>query len=271
MNSRFHYRFADLEAALHRLGLRPGDTVFGHSNLGFFGIPAEGRDQATICAGVLEVFQRVLGDQGTLVVPTFSYSFPRGEPFDPAATPSTCGVFTEYVRRLPQARRSLDPIVSVAAVGARAEELTASLSDNSYDENSFFARFLRAEGRICNMNLDAGSTFIHYVERMLQVPYRFDKRFAGTLLLDGEARPASQTIWVRYLSSDDTVAEFTQFDTLARSQGLFREEPVGRGAVGLIDASAVVELIRTTLPARPWFLTRAGLTGSVPKLIPEEP
>ena len=36
---------------------------------------------------------------------------------------------------------------------------------------------LLKKGKICNINLDSGSTFIHYFERKLKVNYRYDKTF----------------------------------------------------------------------------------------------
>ena len=91
------YSKDDLVAAFRKAGLKTGQTVFSHSNIGFFGIPAEGNNRQIADRTVLEAFLEVLGDAGTLVVPTFSYSFCKGEVFDPDATPSTCGAWSEYI------------------------------------------------------------------------------------------------------------------------------------------------------------------------------
>lgn len=264
-----HYSGADAVRAFRDVGLRPGDLVFCHSNIGFFGIPEAGRNTEAACRTLIEALFAVIGSDGTLVVPTFTYSFAEGKPYEAAVTPSRCGAFAEYVRRMPAALRSADPCFSVAALGARAADMTGYPPDNSYAEDSFFGRFHRAGGVICNWNFDAGSTFVHYVERCLRVPYRFDKTFAGTLLRDGRTETRSNTIWVRYLSSEGTTAEFSRLDQLARAQGLYRTVPLGRGFVGRISAADTFNLIERTLPDEPWFLTRAGLTGEVPVLTPE--
>src|SRR5262249_29488780 len=185
--------------------------------------------------------------EGTLVVPTFTYSFCKREPFDPDQTPSTCGAFTDYVRCQPGARRSEDPIFSVAALGARAEELTAEVPAECFGQNSFWDRFLQADGLVCNLNFDAGSTFIHFVERCLNVPYRYDKLFTGTFVRRGHASKGAAIYFCQDLSNAQTAAAFEPFDTLAREQGLARTVRVGRGAVLGIRAAETYDLIENEL------------------------
>lgn len=262
-----HYDVAAVAAALAALGVRRGDTLFSHSNIGFLGVPAGERSAANACRTVLAGIHAVIGAEGTLVVPTFTYSFPDGKEFDVRSAPSTCGLFTEFVRTHAGARRSLEPCVSVAALGARAAELTADAPENAYGPGCFWERLLAAGGVICNFNFDAGSTFLHYAERLQRVPYRFDKTFSGTVVDEGGARRARRsTIWVRQLGDDDLVAAFEPFTTLARATGDFREAPLGRGRVGVITARASCDLLARTLPTRPWLLTRAESTGRTPVL-----
>ncbi len=247
--------------ALAECGLRPGDTVFCHSNIGFFGLPAGGMNAANIRATIIDGFLELLGPKGTLAVPTFTYSFPRGEAFDWQQTPSTCGILTELVRQDPRALRSQDPCYSVAAIGAKARQLTENAPVNSFGPNCFFERLLELDGVICNLNFDAASTFIHYVERKLQVPYRYDKLFRGRFIDHGQAQQRDSIIYVTDLSNALTTAEFEPFDQLAREQGLVKTARVGRGAVVTIRAHDTFELIADTLPQRPWLLTLAGKQG----------
>lgn len=264
------YTASEFRGALRSVGLRRGDTVFTHSNIGFFGLPDPPGSTESVCAALLEGVLDVIGPEGTFVVPTFTYSFCEGKPFDPDETPSPCGALTEFVRKRPESRRSSDPNFSVAAIGARAEELTESAPPNSFGDGSFFDRFLGADGVVCNWNLDAGSTFLHHVERRLRVPYRFDKTFRGEFRRRGTSEQRESTIWVRCRNSDETVAAFEPFDALARAEGLFATARVGRGFVGSIRARDCLELVARTLPSRPWLLTHAEISGSPPtELVPD--
>ena len=264
------YTKADLASCLAGLPLSAGDVVFSHSNAGFFGRMEGARTGAEICTALAEAILARIAPGGTLVAPTFTYSFPSKEVFDVQNTGSKMGAFAEWLRRHPEAHRSADPCYSVAALGARAVELTRSVSENSFGPDSFFDRFCKAGGKILNMNFDAGSTLVHYVERELHVPYRFDKVFQGTIRENGVDRSASSVIWVRYLSDDALSAAFEPFDKLARSRGLFPTQPLGRGAIGVISARDTYDLIEQTLPARPWFLTKAeGMGVTNPRMVPE--
>jgi len=264
------YSRRQLAEAIAATGVGAGDIVFSHGNIGFFGVPEEGRSPDVVFEVISGAFFDVLGPEGTLVVPTFTYSFSQNQPFDYDNTPSDCGVFTEMVRTSPDSLRSEDPNVSVCAIGAKAVELTRDVPENAYAPNSFFGRLLAANGVICNLNFDAGSTFVHYVERCLEVPYRFDKAFDGTFVRDGLETRRRSVIWVRHLHPG-TVAQFESFSELAKDAGRFRTQRVGRGFVGAITASDTYELIESTLPARPWLLTAADKTGEVPSRLRTTP
>jgi aminoglycoside 3-N-acetyltransferase len=266
-----NYRPEDLRGALASLPLASGDVLFCHSNIGFFGRMEGVANTEAICEAFLEEIMSRIEPGGTLVVPTFTYSFPRGEVFDIAASRSGMGSFSEYLRRRSEALRSCDPCYSVAAVGAHAVDMTSDVSTNSFDDNSFFSRFFACGGKVLNLNFDAGSTFIHYVERKLGVPYRFDKTFSGIVRQNGVERRASSTIWVRYLSDDSLEAVFEPFDAIARAEGSFAVARLGRGEIGTISAQATADIIARTLPKRPWFLTKAEQIGiSAPRIVPED-
>ena len=265
--TKYHYNKTQMVEAFRELGVRKGDVVFSHINIGYFGIPKAGNNVEAAFETIFDAFMEVLGTTGTLVVPTFTYSFCKGEVFDIENTTSTCGVFTEKLRNLPQAQRSMNPIFSVAAVGKKAVELTENISDECFGKDSFWDFFLSSNGVIVNLNLNAGSTFIHYVEKCLKVPYRYDKLFTGLYKKNGKLKRGSVIFFCNDLSNSDTTAAFESFDYLARKQGLLRMAKVGRGSVVAITASDTFDLIEKTLKNKPFFLTTGGARGVEPVLI----
>lgn len=103
-----------LSRDLRALGLGAGSAVLVHSSLRAVGHVEGGAD------GLVDAVLRVIGPEGTLVAPTFTYRSPR---FDPAATPGRTGAVGEALRVRRDAIRSLHPFYSVAAAGPLAAEL----------------------------------------------------------------------------------------------------------------------------------------------------
>lgn len=261
------YSKKDFVAALRQAGISSGQIVLSHSNIGFFGIPSEGNDRETADRIVLEGFLDVLGKSGTLIVPTFTYSFCKNETFDPDLSQSTCGPWSEYVRTQSTARRSLDPLFSVAAIGKQSREMTKDMPLECFGKGSFWERFLRADGVICNLNVWVISTFIHYIEKKLNVPYRYDKLFQGTLFLGGKINQGRAVYFCQDGSNPDTRASTELFDEIALTSGLAVKIPVGRGYITKITARDVERLIRKTIAKQPYFLIEAGRSKRAPRLL----
>jgi aminopeptidase-like protein/aminoglycoside N3'-acetyltransferase len=264
---KWHYNKQQMTRALEQVGIQRGDTILCHSNVGFFGVPEAGITREAIFETILSAFEDVLGSDGTLVVPTFTYSFCRGEPYDPHETPSGMGIFAEMLRCHPLARRSLDPIFSVAALGKRAEELTADAPVECFGPSSFWARFRQADGGICFLNLDLNyCNFNHYVERCLNVPYRYNKMFTGHIVRDGETEKAAAIHFCRDLCDADTLQSVELLTEAALRRKLLHAGPVGRGQAMFLRSSDLYNLIVDEYGKNPWFLTVSGKLETTPVL-----
>lgn len=258
----FDYNREDLARGMRACGVREGMVVFCHSNVGYFGRLAGAKSLADLCAVTYEVFRELLGQSGTLIAPTFSYSFGsnKSEPiFDVDSTPSACGAFSEYLRTLPGGWRSADPMFSVVGHGAQAEALTRGVGEECFGEVSIWRRFLDRDGLLCNLNMNAGSTFIHFVERRLGMPYRHNRTFSGTLVEGGVSRAAQAIYYCRDLTVEHALADFARFDELAREAGYVATERVGRGSVVAISARNTARLIEDMVRREPEFLTIGGV------------
>ena len=179
----------DFRRALSSLGIRPGSTVFVHAGLQAFGKLPAGMTRTSLCRPIIDVLVRAVGKEGTVVMPTFNYEFCRGVPFNVQKSRSEVGTLSEFFRRERGVVRSRHPIFSVAAYGKKAKDLTAVNMD-SFGPGTFFAHFLEAGGTFVFMGgatFCNSCTFIHQIERAHGVPYRFTKRFRGTLI-DGRKR-----------------------------------------------------------------------------------
>lgn len=171
--------------ALKTVGIKHGDGVMIHSSTQFLGIPDGGIGM------YYEVIDEMLGlqsNEGTLVVPTFTFGFAHGETFDQSQSPSDqMGAFSEYVRLLPDSRRSMHPMHSVAVVGRYSEELTRIDTLGAFDPGSVFERMVDLDFKLLLLGADVYyTTMIHYCERRAKVPYRYWKNIHGEVRLTAQ-------------------------------------------------------------------------------------
>lgn len=256
---KFYYTKEDIVNALLKVGLQQNDNVFSHSNLGFFGRLKGGSDNDSYCTAFKDAFFEVIGPGGTLVVPTFTYSYCWNKIYNKEETPSICGIFSEFILKDPNSHRSDDPNFSYTALGKNAEFFTKDCPPNPFGKDSFWERFLLKNGIICNLNFDAAATLTHYVERKLKVPYRFDKPFEGNSLVNGKLRKNVFYHFVRDDTNPDVYPDFTKFDKKAKQLGLAKVVNLGRGQIVCITAKDSVELIKREIIINPNFLIKGSL------------
>ncbi|MBI4798387.1 MAG: AAC(3) family N-acetyltransferase [Desulfarculus sp.] len=257
---------ADVGQALARVGVEAGDTLMLHGDAmaaaQMTSVPLAQRPQA-----LLEAIQEHLGPGGTLVLPVFTYSFTKGEDFDPAVSPGQVGLLGERFRHMPGVRRSLDPLFSVAARGAKAEELTSGDAAQCFGPDSFFGRLHRARGKIaclgCTLQV---VTFLHYVERDLSVDYRFDKQFQGRVRQPGgQWRDTTVTYFVRDLERDSE-SVLLPLERRLETAGRLRRTSLGRVGLICVDCDDFYDQTRALLAQHPLALIKegAGQAGAAP-------
>jgi aminoglycoside 3-N-acetyltransferase len=231
---------ASVAADLRALGMAESGVLLVHSSLSSLG---------WVCGGAVAVvgaLLEVLGPEGTLVVPTHTTG--NSDPatwtnppipqswwtavrqhmpaFDPLLTPSTgMGSVAELVRTWPGAVRSGHPQVSFAAVGPRAEQITAGQAlESGMGEDSPLGRLYDLDARILLLGTGhASNSSLHLAEYRLPAPRRHQ---TGAAVMTPSGRA-----WVTYddvdLDAEDFEALGTAFDTTGRTR---------RGRVGSADA-----------------------------------
>ena len=252
------YSMKDIIQALRNVGIDDGDNIFIHSNIGFFGRLDGGNDRENYYRIFKDAIFEVIGDAGTLVVPTFSYSFCWNKVFDKEKTPGICGIFSEMVRMDPQSLRSDDANFSIATIGKNAEYFTKDTSAHSFGEKSFWKRFLKCDGKFCNFNYDSASTFIHYVEKLIDVEYRYDKIFPGKFVSSSKEIDGTFYHFVYDLDKSENSPDFTKFDKCAKKLGKAKIADLGRGQIVSISAKDTIELIKKEINKDPGFLIKGS-------------
>lgn len=241
--------------ALRSLGIKETDDLCVHSDVKALGFPAVEPEQMNgpLFLGLFEKTLQMSVARGTLVMPTFTYSFCKGERFEVEKTPSTVGVLTEYFRNSAGTRRTGDPLFSFAVRGERAEDYTG-ISDICFGQDSVFDKLYKNSGKILFLGAPLGSvTFVHYVENKSHVPYRYDKKFSGIRVSHGCEMEHTCTYFVRALDRPSIFREDILMNFLEESDNL-KTASFGAGKLLLVDARRMCDDLSALLRESPSFL-----------------
>ncbi len=180
--------FTKFKSSLAYIGVQPGDMVYVASditNLLFIakqecGVKIKDRD------GFLDEFvntlQEVVGEDGTLLFPVFSWDFCRGKGFDYYNTMGEVGALNNWIlKNRKDFIRTKHPMYSFMVWGKNAHRLAAMTNQDAWGDAGPFTYLRDNDGKQLFFDIEAhqGITFGHYVEQCVDVPYRHPKYFFG--------------------------------------------------------------------------------------------
>jgi aminoglycoside 3-N-acetyltransferase len=244
--------FLQAASILREVGIRPGDHLLIHSALQYLGRPEGGPGM---------YLEAVTAVAATIAVPAFTLAFARGEPYDPRNTPSQdMGVFSEFVRHLPAAKRTLHPMQSVATVGEVAADLAGRDTLSAFDPGSAFERMLELDFKLLLLGADIHAvSMVHYCEQRAVVPYRYWKDFTGQVRIysDQVEEPHWETRTYRMYARDlalnpHLVLSPIQARLEARNQ--WHSRPINYGFISLCRLRDFVLAGDELLAQDPWAL-----------------
>lgn len=228
------YTVKDIENILLNIGAADCDTLFIHSDV-MFGRPGEGFKRREY----LQTLYDCIVDIGVrnIIVPTFTYSFPNHEDYSIQNSRTFMGAFNEYVRKLPDRYRTDDPLLSLS-VPSSLKSLFDHLSNHSLGEGSGLDivhhmdgvkfLFLGAEMAEC-------FTYVHYVEKMMDVLYRFDISFDGNVIYPyGEVQSRTQMIHTQ-CAGVKLPAKYLYFEQEMEDHGYLKKEKIGNKYIACLS------------------------------------
>ncbi|MCW3099026.1 MAG: hypothetical protein JWL77_4644 [Chthonomonadaceae bacterium] len=227
----------DIKSALEQAGIAEGDLVLGHFALSWFGYIAGGADR------LIETVRAILGPDGTLMMPTFTFSWMGRLPYDPHTTPSRVGAVTDRFWRRFGVLRSAHPTHSFAAVGKHAAALLAG-HDHTHSPLSAdgpLGRLADRNGKILLFAPPGANTAMHVGEYRAGLPLQ---GFLCPVLEEGLLRealvpdcpwhtrfaPAYEKLYARKLVQnvplgENTIRTMRSADAIAAQAAVMRETP----------------------------------------------
>jgi len=161
------------------LKLEKGDVVLFTSDITDLFLQCQDNGEILDVNILLDLFQEAIGEEGTLLIPTYNWGFCQGKPFDYKKTPSKTGAIGNAALRRKDFIRTKHPIYSFAVWGKDAEKLVAMENVESFGPDSPFAYLeqVNAKNVFIGASLRNSFTYIHYIEQKLGAKYRYSKMF----------------------------------------------------------------------------------------------
>jgi aminoglycoside 3-N-acetyltransferase len=239
-----------LVADLKTMGLGWGNIVCVHASLRAVGFVPGGP------VSVVQALLDVLGRHGTLIVPTHTGG--NSEPsrwahpavpeqwwprireempgFHPKMTPSQhLGVLPELVRTWPSAKRSDHPQLSFAAVGDRAEEITARHRlAPGFGDGTPLGRLVALRGQVLLLGVGWDSCSLFHVAEQ-RTGLAATVAHGAATLTDGDRR------WVTWTDLDHDASDFAALGAAFETTGVVKTGLVGAATAKLFPAADAVE------------------------------
>jgi len=205
---------------------------------------------------LLDAILDVVGDKRTIMIPTFTFSYPKSRKFHLIETKSDVGVLGETLLKRSGAIRTISAIYSYAVKGPQAEVIRNKLGNTVWGQGSIMGWLEEKGARICTLGLpfEAGVTIAHRAEEIAQVPYRYYKCFKGTWDDGfGNIKPWMEVMFVRTLTAATDYEPITK--ELEKRQ-LLLEDNMGKLLISSAKARDIINITLKLLKDDPLVLVR---------------
>ncbi|MFG5124592.1 AAC(3) family N-acetyltransferase [Campylobacter lari] len=219
----------------NEVGIRFGDIICVHSSLLNLGMPLLPKN--IFLKTILESFYDAIGKEGTIIMPTFTYSFCKNQAYDKLQSKSAMGALSEFFRKQENVARTNDPIFSFAIKGKRKQCFLKNTT-SCFGENSVYDILAKKNGKIILFGTEeSGYTFSHFIEEKFQVPYRYYKTFSGEIVNENnQTLRCDIKYYVRNTSIKESKLLLYNQITLLKSTNNFKKIEFANSHIISIDA-----------------------------------
>lgn len=191
-------------------GLNKGDTVFISSDITRLGEICMEHGEKFRPNDLLDSVIETVGPAGTILLPTYNWSFCHGDVFDYLKTRGLTGSLGNVALKRIDFKRTQHPIYSFAVWGKDQDYLCGLQNKSSFGKDSPFDYMNRSHAIniIIDVQLGHSFTYLHYLEQLysqeLEIFYRYHKDFTS-LYRDkyGNEEMRTYSMFVRYLDLEE--------------------------------------------------------------------
>jgi aminoglycoside 3-N-acetyltransferase len=223
------------------------DVLYIHTGLQF-GMPNLKLKRKEILESLANILYKL--NVPTLIMPSYTFSFCNEEIFNISETKSSMGTLNEYLRTEHHWKRSHDPLMSNILYGEE-QHFINDIGKNSVGDGSTFDLLAKSDLKVKFLFLGPRVhdcfTYMHYLEAVEQVQYRYNFDFEGTINDGNKVYNDKYSLFIR----DDGVQAgggAKIYENILIERQLAKFSWLGGGAITVLDLESAqktyIELLR---------------------------
>ena len=234
-NKKEVFTNVDLLNSLKSIKANECDVLYIHTSLNF-GIPNTNIKKNELLQLIVDTILEL--KVSTIIFPTYTFSFCNGEDFDVNNSKTSMGILNEYVRKMPNTIRSVEPLMSNVLLGEHTE-FVKNVKKNSVGLDSTFDLLHKTKLKVKFLFLGPkiGECFtnMHYIEAEQNVPYRYYKDFTGKIINGDEIYTDTYSLFVRYNNVFANCGSYI-YENMMLEKNIAQKERFANGHLTIVES-----------------------------------
>jgi len=230
--------------------------LFIHSAMSF-GLPNKDLSRNEIAKEILEAI--LATNIPNIIFPTFTFSFCNNEDYDIQNTKTKMGFINEYTRKDYRFKRTSDPLLSVTILGD--DNQIINIGKYSIGKDSFYDKLAKRDKvkfLFFGTNLGDCFTYMHYLEWVNRVPYRYDRTFTGTIIDRDRNYQDQYTLFVRYngvIPSDGSYC----YEQLLKNYSMLKSRVFGDSSISCVDRDMATDVYNDIIKKNMYYFVDGNI------------
>jgi aminoglycoside N3'-acetyltransferase len=232
------------------------ESISLHTDICSIGILDKIKNHNEMADDYMQLLCQAVGD-GTLLFPTFNYTFTKTHLYRVKSDPCQVGALNEYIRMKYPSQRTLTPIFNFVILNNN-QKFSLGICKNPFEKDSIFGQMVKKSSWIAFFGASFNSnTFIHHLEEIQKISYRYIKIFNGIVETDDASYSISLEYRVRPQIEEAVEYDFIRLENDLIESGLLFQHNIGSGRIAMFRSDLVFQFWQKKLKEdEQYFLTQ---------------
>lgn len=247
MLSEFLKLKIDFDNVLNKIPL--ASPILLHTDIAKIGLLKGIKNYDSIIESYSEFFENSLTNR-TFLIPTFNYDFDKSRIFDLRTDLGQVGAFSKYYSKKFPNLRTRTPIFNFV-IKNNFEKFKLDPRDNCFGEGSTFDTLKLKDGYVMMIGNNR-NTFVHYIEEVFSVGYRYTKKFNGIVKYNNISQDVNLHFKVR---PRNNVVIYNEQDLIeGQREGVISKSSFGNTEIMWYKANTYFDFIVNRLQKDEYYL-----------------